>query len=632
MGNTTTEHVPVRSRLVAALVWAGGYALVLVLLRLFVHHVFATGRTGSILALPCHLVEGSLLALPLFLHRRAALVVLPLLLADLFVTAIALHYEAILGELPGAAVVLTYLGQLEHLGSSLSSGAHPLWFAAEIVVSWAALLGLYLVLVGRIGRLGARGATIWTGAIVLAASLAWTVTVHASPELLGARLRWSTRLPLAVLVSGARERPADPVPQDRGARTYRELQRLMGLEPFASGLPEAPLCGSEPRHARGEPGGRSVILVVLESVGMEELGARTDGQWLLPNLRRIAASGFLARRMYAVGTQTCQALPANLSGQPAQPWEVVFWRKPLPRFQGLPEALGRGGYRTAYFHGAGLSFEQKRAFLRMVGIQVLHELHDDEPEPRYGWGLADEVMFGRTREWIETHRREHPRVPYFMVFATLSGHHPYDLPEDWPRRFAGKTSRERFHETLAYMDHQLGLFYDWYAEHERDRGTYLVLVSDHSPLHDNTEAIASGRPLRFDIPFIVVGPDADEISGWQPYASRLASQLDVPATVGGLVGIHPGPCDQGIDLLGEPWPEGRLIAAVGGRGLDEVHLWDPEVHARLKRRQGSLTVLGSTAEPGEEADRVQRIERFLELFLPASRAIAESGGYAPPAD
>jgi phosphoglycerol transferase MdoB-like AlkP superfamily enzyme len=409
-----------------------------------------------------------------------------------------------------------------------------------------------------------------------------------------------------------------------GPGTYRELQRMMGLRPFASGDPAAPLCSAGPRAARRGPNGRSVILLVLESVGMQELEARPDGQWLLPNLRRIAADGFSAPSMYAVGTQTCQALPAYLSGQPAQPFDVLFWREPLPRFQGLPRALARRGYRTAYFHGAGLSFEQKRSFLEMVGVETLHELHDDDPEPRYGWGLSDEEIFARTRRWIGDNRRE----PYLMILATLSGHHPYELPEDWPRRFLTRTGAELFHETLAYMDHHLGLFYDWYVEEERDRGTYLVVISDHAPLFDNTIAIAEGRPLRFDIPFIVTGPDGPEIESWRSRAPRLASQLDVPSTIGGLVGIHPGPCDQGLDLLGDVWPDGRVIAGAGGRGLDELYLWDGTVRARLERNEDRLEVLGS-ATGADEVAHVEGLRRFLDLFLPVTLSLMEKDAYAP---
>ncbi|MBW2261743.1 MAG: LTA synthase family protein [Deltaproteobacteria bacterium] len=610
-----------------ALVWAAGYALVLVLARIVILQALGPGGLGSLLSLPGLMLEGLLLGAPLFAWKRAAWVVMPLLFVLIFVSGIMLQYEAVLGAPPGASVILVYLGQLGHVASSLASGGRPFWFAAEVLVAWSILLVLYLVLRKRSGG-AARRASVLAAAGALLGGVLWTVAIHANPDLLGSRHRWSVRTPLAALLASAWQ-PASSGSGGITRQEVAELQIILGLEPFASGAPAAPLCGARERQARREANGRSVILVIVESVGELELEARPDGRWLLPNLRRIAASGFSARRFHAVGTQTCQALPALFSGQPAQPWDVLFWRTPLPRFRGFPQALEKRGYRTAYFHGAGLGFEQKRAYLEMVGFDVMHELHDEDPSPRYGWGLSDGEMFSRTRRWIEMHAQESPDVPYLMAFATLSGHHPYEVPDDWPRRFGG-SQHDLFHETLAYMDAQLGVFYDWYLERERGRGTYLVIVSDHAPLIVNTEAISEGRPLRFDSVFMVVGPDADESEGWEPFEGRLASQLDVPATIGGLLGVHPGPCDQGLDLLSEDWPAERLIVGSGGRGLDELYLWDRTLSVRFERGEERITVLDADVEPARQEVRLLVIERFIELFLPLAHHLIEADAHAPP--
>jgi phosphoglycerol transferase MdoB-like AlkP superfamily enzyme len=607
----------------AALVWACAYAVVLVTLRLLIRGVFGSATAAPLLALPCHLVEGALLGVALFRVRWAIWAVMPLVLVLIFVTAITLHYEAVLGELPTAGVIAEYLGQLGHYSSSLRSGGKPLWFALEVLVSWALLLAATLLLRGRAAPLTARRQAL-VPAVVVAASLVWTVVVHVHPGVAGQQNRWSARLPLMVFASHPGKRP---LVSAIAPEQIAEFQKLSGLEPSGAPHPEAPLCGTSPRPVRRAPTERNVILIVLESVGMYELEARPDGDWLLPNLRRIARAGFHATRMHAVGTQTCQALPALFSGQGAQPWDVLLWRKPLPRFHGLPRELVRHGYRTAYYHGAGLSFEQKRDFLRMVGVQTLHELHNDDPEPRYGWGLADEVLFQRTRQWIEDHHRDHPDSPYMITFATLSGHHPYKLPASWNRRL-GDSDQDLFHETLAYMDHHLGRFFDWYLTSERDRGTYLVIISDHAPLYDNALAVSAGRPLRFDIPLIIHGPDAVESAGWDGLEQRLASQMDLPATLGGLVGISPGPCDQGLDLLADTWPEQRIVSGVGGRALNDLYLFDGELVLRVEREQDRYTVLASPSGPDAD-ERLRAMQRYVELMLPVTLVLLETDAYAP---
>jgi hypothetical protein len=122
-----------------------------------------------------------------------------------------------------------------------------------------------------------------------------------------------------------------------------------------------------------------------------------------------------------------------------------------------------------------------------------------------------------------------------------------------------------------------------------------------------------------------VGPDAGEAAGWEACEDRLASQVDVPATLGGLLGVHPGPCDQGLDLLGGHWPAERMVAGSGGRGLDELYVWDGELAVRLERSQERITVLS-----GEDRARLPAIERFIELLLPVTRYLLDQDAHAPP--
>ncbi len=623
---TSADTTKRRMDLASVAIWALGYALVLCTLRVVVLAAFGTAGpdpvslAGSFLRLPGHLLAGTGLGFLVLLTRRSRFWSFPLVVCAVFANLFADHYEAILAKIPGPEI-WGYIAQAPHMKDSIVSQAPPLWVSIELVVVSGLLAGLAHVLWQRPRRqtgMAGRSALV----AVLGACVAFVAVMHARPDLAKERLRNEVRMPtLWVLVAGFGKGGVQVT--DRVTRNQaRALQAMMGIErPFASGAKEAPMCSAVPRAPRRAPGGRSVIVVVLESVGFWEMEASPGGEPLLPQLRRVAMAGFSARRMQAVGTQTCQSLTALYSGQMAQPWDVVHWREPLPRFGGLPATLLEHGYRTAYFHGAGLGFEKKREFLRMVGMRTLFELDARVDEPRYGWGWSDAYTFGRFEDWIEEHVATRPDQPLFAVIASLSAHHPYHLPADWTRRFATDGGKKGdFHETLRYTDEMLGRFFDWYLEHEAARGTYLVVTSDHAPLYDNTLAIAQGRNLRFDVPFVVVGPPGDGLDRRKSAEGRLASQMDVPATIGGLLGIHPGPCDQGLDLLEEKWPEDRIVAGVGGRELDELYMWSSAGSALYRRRAGALTVLAGSAEP---------FRSFLDLFLPVTRYLLENDAHVP---
>jgi hypothetical protein len=625
-----------RDPVLPVVLWAGCYALVLCVLRAGVLAVFSTVEpdapllAGSLLRIPGHLLVGALLGAAMFLprwsHWWAFVLVVPALGANVF----AVHYEAILAELPGPEV-LGYLPQAPYMIDSIRSQAPPAAAALELAAAAAVLAGAAHLLSRRRFTPLEPGGRAAVGAAALGCVL-FVVAAHALPDVVGARLRWASRLPLVWVFMA---RPARALDAGRAPPTLdevRRLQRMTGIPaPFADAGPEAPLCGDRPAGPGGPGRDRSVILVVLESVGVEEMRAAPGGAPLLPELGRIARGGFSARRMKAVGTQTCQSLTALYSGQLAQPWDVIHWRRPLPRFGGVARRLAARGYDTAYFHGAGLTFEQKRRFLAMVGFETLFELDSSVDEPTYGWGWADEYTFARFTDWLEGRAEADPDRPVLAVIATLSAHHPYRLPQGWERRFpADGGRRQDFLETLRYTDHHLGRFYDWYLSHEAPRGTYLVVTSDHAPLYENTVAIAEGRPLRFDVPFVVVSPDEREQARWEVLEDRLTSQADVAATVGALAGIAPGRCDQGLDLLGPEWPRGRIVTGVGGRDLNELYLWSGDARGRYLRREDQLEGLDGSGRPARLPAAVRRrFGEFLELFLPVTRYLLSADAYLP---
>jgi hypothetical protein len=346
-----------------------------------------------------------------------------------------------------------------------------------------------------------------------------------------------------------------------------------------------------------------------------------------------------------VGEKSCQAMPSLFAGITVQQNINLLWRNPLNSFEGLARSLVDSGYRTVYFHGSDLSFEQQRDFLRMVGYETFVEQELDASVPTYACGYADEEMFSRLRSWVEDLRERQVKRPYLATLFTLSTHDPYIIPENWGRKFttappvheyADDWNRLRtreapeavFRESLAYLDHQLGEFYRWYREVERPRGTILILVGDHVPLVDQ-KIPDTPAPSRFLVPLIVSGIDPERYRFAQ---NRLGSQTDVPATMRYLLGMDPGRCDQGLNLLAEEadWPSDRYILTLSGSELEENYVWSMQWVVRFNRATRRTYVYAgdrqlSDAAAGAimgEAERFRALSHRIGSFLAANDAFS----------
>ena len=303
---------------------------------------------------------------------------------------------------------------------------------------------------------------------------------------------------------------------------------------------------------------------------------------------------------------------------------------PLNTLRGFPEDLQNLGYRTAYFHGADLSWEYQRSFLRMVGIGEIFERDPAAATPVHGWGYSDEEMLGRLTDWIVDHRAADPSAPFFAALFTLSSHDPYELPKSWARRYRGDDARSRLHEALTYLDEHLGRFLDWYEATEAPRGTVLVMVGDHTPHLLNTVPTDHGPVYRFEVPMVIA---ADGVDPCASIAQRRGAQHDLPATLMALLDLPAPACDQGVDLLmpEDEWPGERVVYSVGGEELEEIQIWAGPEHVLVDRVFRGIRVLeGGDAAAGPVPD--PRVLRFLEVIVPLNRYLMIEDAYAPPRD
>jgi glycerophosphoryl diester phosphodiesterase len=610
--------------------WPIAFGLMLTLLRAFVLLAFggrpANDAIGLLLGLAGQIAFALLLALPLHFLRsspwrwlaHAATYVVVLL------NAAAFHYEAVFGRLPGAGL-LYYLGEARHLSASAKAHAPLPAVVLEVLVA-ATLLTLAAEWLAR--RQPHRGARVAAAIAIVSAIL--TAAVSAFPALVPPKALWSSRVPILwAIQSWSFGRSHQSGGTTIGEQQVLEFQSKLGHRvPFGAVDPRYPLCAAAPRDSGATANGRSVIFLVLESVGIDELRLVHDGQVVMPSLQRIARGSVFLPHVKTAGTKSLQAMPALFAGIPPQPAQHLLWKTPLPNVEGFPLLLRQRGYKTAYFHGGDLSFEQQRPFLRMAGFEEIHEYALFEGHPFLAWGHSDDVMFRKLQAWIGQQRAANGERPYLATLFTLSTHDPFVLPPGRARVFAGDGAWIRFVESLRFLDEQLGSFHRWFLEHEAPRGTLLVITGDHAPHLAGEKRLDDAEVARLDAPLLIHGLPAKELAQVTRPQQRRAAQHDIPATILGRLGISPGRCDQGLDLLAPDtrWNDERVLYSVAGDQLENFHVWFPDVYVRLDLIARTAAV---TPPSGKETYEQQALD-FYALARDLSAHLASTNGFAPP--
>ena len=162
-----------------------------------------------------------------------------------------------------------------------------------------------------------------------------------------------------------------------------------------------------------------ILLITIDALRPDHLGCNGYGKGTSPNIDRLAGRGILFTQAIAQGGWTIPSVFSALSGSYPSTHGVRFWYQDLPeQIEVLPAALGRAGYRTAFFtsHGA---LSTHRSLQRVFGAVKGFEPANEE-------ALCDHAL-----GWI---RRDRTR-PFFLWVHLMDTHSSaLKIPQGWLRR------------------------------------------------------------------------------------------------------------------------------------------------------------------------------------------------------
>ncbi len=350
----------------------------------------------------------------------------------------------------------------------------------------------------------------------------------------------------------------------------------------------------------------NVVLVSVESLSAEFLGAFGDRRGLTPNLDRLAAEGLLFTQVYATGTRTVRGLEALALSVPPTPGHSIVKRPDNAHLFTAGEVFREKGYESLFLYGGYGYFDNMNAFFGGNGYTVVDRtaLSAGEIHHENIWGVADEDLFDLAVREID--RRHAAGKRFFAHVMTTSNHRPFTYPAgriDIP----SKSGRDG---GVKYTDWAIGHFIEVARKRPWFRDTVFVIVADHT----HRGRGRTDLPIEnYHIPLIVYAPG--QVAPGR--VDTVSSQIDVAPTVFGLLGFSYRSKFFGHDILHEGASHPRALMA----NYQTVGLYEDGLVVELKPNRRWRVVDAATGEERPVDARAQRLfEEAVSYYQVASHA------------
>lgn len=269
---------------------------------------------------------------------------------------------------------------------------------------------------------------------------------------------------------------------------------------------------------------KNVVLISVESLSAEFLGAYGSQNKLTPNLDKMAAGGLQFDHVFATGTRTVRGLDALSIGTPPIPGQAIVHRPNNEHLATVGEFLEAQGFSTFFIYGGYGYFDNMNAYFKGNDYHVIDRTDFDKNTiaAENIWGVADESLFDNTLKVLDSTAKTNK--PFFAQVMTTSNHRPYTFPEGRVDLPQGK--REG---AVKYTDYAIGRFIEQARAKPWFKDTLFVVVADHCA------SVAGKTKLpvaKYHIPLIFYAPDMLKPSHYK----RIISQIDVAPTLLDVLG------------------------------------------------------------------------------------------------
>lgn len=258
----------------------------------------------------------------------------------------------------------------------------------------------------------------------------------------------------------------------------------------------------------------NVVLVLMESMSADYMGAFGSHFNVTPNLDSIAAQSWLFTNAYSAGIHTNNGIFSTLFSFPALKRTRPMSTIPARTYSGIPYTLKQAGYRNYFFSTHDAGFDNIGTFIPHNFFDELHTSEKYPPEKVIGpFGVPDDYLFTYAIKQLNTRQKQ----PFFATILTTSNHDPYILPDYFKTSITDPALK-----AVSYADWSIGKFMDAVKQQPWYKNTIFIFCADHG---------LRVKPSPYDlslsynhIPIIIHAP---EILGAPQKLTQLTGQIDV---------------------------------------------------------------------------------------------------------
>lgn len=270
---------------------------------------------------------------------------------------------------------------------------------------------------------------------------------------------------------------------------------------------------------------KNIIILFLESIE-SGYGEKTFSDNLLKNISSLNKSMGNYYQIYG-SNWTTAGLVAALCSVPLDV-DVSYNQYDsryefLPNLVCLPDILNHLGYDNYFIYGGSSQFGGIDAFLKEHGfsqrkIYDFNSFNERQKGKIFGnaWGYPDSLLFDfLKKKLLELQKGKNK---FFILSETVDTHYPYE--------YLDKKCSVKYHDwrdVIICSDKQVGDFVHWFYQHEFDKNTILLIISDHLSMDEQVVETLSSRKLERKLISLLIAN--------QNIKQRQFSSLDIMPTL-----------------------------------------------------------------------------------------------------
>lgn len=325
---------------------------------------------------------------------------------------------------------------------------------------------------------------------------------------------------------------------------------------------------------------KNLIVIVLESVGANYLGLYGAPYDNTPYLEaRVARGGMVVEHVYAHAASSPKSLIAlSASVIPRVDWKLITRDSPDFDVPLLPQVLHERGYRTCYLHSGYWGWKERDSFLRRRGVETILDAANLPAPELFSWGISDDALFQATLRWID----EDWSRPFHALLWTIETHHPYLAGDDAQDYGVEDEELNRYLNAIRNVDRRIERLMQELERRGLADDTVVAITGDHGEVfgqHGQRVHSFGIYQENVRVPVVLLHPS---LSQGPRHYDDVAQQVDLPATLLGMLDVPAPNCWQGRDLLHKGALPRAYFFSTGNEVLLGLREGDLKYHYHVK--------------------------------------------------